>query len=731
MSLIGDLWLKLREAPLGWTSWMGLASVYADLQLPWHKTYVQRQARKCPGFVANEHYTISDKTDWLDTDIRCLETDGQQRTVVVSVIEGLEQQIAREPADWLSWLYLARCREIIAGDSSESFDGENVAVREAVVQALRFEPIRGETGHILAQWRLRAGSPARALAALQATLLQSPKRYSSWLLQAEAQMQCGLENDAKHSFERAGESQNPAFLGLLADKLFVNNFGAESLAVRKVVAELMPLDVGVWIALSNIQKILWQTEQAQESLNKALALDPGHKVALQLHEDLLAAGDSRAQFDLELKRFNSEGLRENGIGSARLLMQSLYQPHLSPIEVSALHRRVGEALTNQAISSVQKKLPVTTVLPWGQRRLRVGYVTGDLHRQHPVNIFMLPVLKEHDHSRVKVFVYHTGTLIDEYTRQAMQCVDRWCECAHIDDFALYEKITDDQIDVLVDLSGHTASARMGLFAMRPAVVQMSYLGYPHSTGLPFIDWLIADPIVAPPEHQGLFSERIAYVGGSVFCWHPVDEYPLPSDFESAVDRPIVFGSFNNLLKVNNQVLEVWARVLREVENSRLLLKAPVLADKAIRIQTLSRLAAFGISSSQVDLRGPSELSEMMQEYLDVHIALDTFPYNGGTTSLQAMWMGCPIVTLQGNNFVSRMGASFLSAIDRIDWIAEDADKYVEIARNLASILRTKPWSRCSQRLAMQSSNLCNIVQQTRDLEDIYIMAFEDALLTNK
>lgn len=408
-------------------------------------------------------------------------------------------------------------------------------------------------------------------------------------------------------------------------------------------------------------------------------------------------------------------------------MQSLYQAHLSADEVAELHRRVGQALTEQARAAFPVDQPPPEPLPWGgrhERRLRVGYVSGDLHRQHPVNVFMLPVLKHHDHVAQEVFIYHTGTLIDEYTRQARACADYWREAEHLDTMALRQMIIDDRIDVLVDLAGHTASHRLGVFASRAAPVQMSYLGYPHSTGLSFIDWMIADAVVAPPEHEHLFTEQVARVSGSVFCWAPVDDYPLPPDSDAPRAGPVVFASFNNLLKVDDVTIEVWARILRECPDAKLLLKSAVLADPDVVLQTQQRFANAGVAAERLILRGPSELSQMMQEYLDVDIALDPFPYNGGTTSLQALWMGCPLVALEGGNFVSRMGASFLTHLNRTEWLAQNEDEYVSHALTLARNLREQGWSRHAQRQAMQESSLCQIERHTREMEAIYLQAWE-------
>lgn len=732
-------WRSLRQQPLDFAAWSGLDLAYSQQDLPWHAAYVHTQALRCvPSHEQSNTLPVPRpcRGMWGEGEL-LLTRSGPPWSGCAHVVQRLQEVLTVESDDWLSWLYLARCLELLSNDESYS-ESPDALLRMAVRRAIELEYLPGETGHLLAQWRLRSGQPTQALAALQAVLLQSPNRMSSWLLKAQAHMQLGQVIDGKYAFERAGQSQNPDFLSFLAGKLFQFNFGAESLSVREAVVSLRPGSVRYWLELAEIQAKLWQVERAQHSVAQALALEPENGLALQWLEDLKSAGHSRSQFDSDLAHFDAYGLKANAQGASRLLMQSLYQAHLSPEAVADLHRRVGQALIEQAKASFSADLPMPQPLPWGlpmvgngerktpQRRLRVGYVSGDLHRQHPVNVFMLPVLQRHDHGALEVFIYQTGTFIDEYTRQAQACADHWREAAHQSDAVLRQMIIDDRIDVLVDLAGHTATHRLGVFATRPAPVQMSYLGYPHSTGLPCIDVMLADAVVAPPEHAHMFTENLVRVSGCVFCWAPVDDYPLPAEPARPRQGPVVFSSFNNLLKVDDATAAVWARILHKCKGSRLLLKSAVLADPVVVRQTQERFAAQGIGGDRLELRGPSELSLMMQEYLDVDVALDPFPYNGGTTSLQALWMGCPMVSLEGGNFVSRMGASFLMHLGRTDWLATSEEDYVTKALALAAELRQRPWSRQAQRTAMQASGLCQIERHTSEMEAIYRQAFEGA-----
>jgi predicted O-linked N-acetylglucosamine transferase (SPINDLY family) len=257
---------------------------------------------------------------------------------------------------------------------------------------------------------------------------------------------------------------------------------------------------------------------------------------------------------------------------------------------------------------------------------------------------------------------------------------------------------------------------MSLFAQRAAPVQATFLGYPGSTGVPNIDWLVADAVVAPPGSEPLFSEQVLRLPGSVFCYAPEDHYPYPDYGQAHAERRLTFGSFNNVPKLTPRTLRLWAQVLQQVPDSRLLLKAPSFKDLgAVEVFT-QRFAALGIPVERLEFRGPVGLSDMMAEYADVDIALDPMPYNGGTTSLQALWMGVPVVTLAGHNFVSRMGASFMSAAGMSDWVALSDEDYVRIAvakaRDRQALLVLKQ----GLRQHLQSCAAWNIDQYTRHFE---------------
>jgi predicted O-linked N-acetylglucosamine transferase (SPINDLY family) len=616
-------------------------------------------------------------------------------------------EVLQVPEDWLTWLYVARLQEMQGA----------VASADAVERARQLEIIPGETLHWLGVWRLNAGDADGAVAALSQLVDVRPVRYGSMMYLGEALLRVGKVAAAEKAFTRASLSPNPDFLLALSARVYAHNYWEEAIAVLEKALKLRASHIPTLLALARIQSEVYALAGCRESLRAVRAIDPDNREAALLDAGLQGRmGDARAHFAALQAAYEAGGDPLSRLASS-VAMTSLYQDRLTPAEVAALHRRLCAPIE----AAVVRKTDFANARGTG-RRLRIGYVTGDLHRQHPVNIFMLPVLLRHDHSAFEICVYYTGSMHDEYTRRAKSSADRWLEAAALDDAALQQAIVADEIDILVDLAGHTSTHRLGVFAMRAAPVQATFLGYPHSTGLSSIDWIIGDASVSPADHGPLFSEGIAQLPGSVFCWASIDEYPLPPS--RAHETQVVFGSFNNAMKLSPATIALWAQVLKAVPESMLLLKAPSLKDEAVRARFASLFSAQGIARERIVFRGPSGLAQMMQEYGDIDIALDPTPYCGGTTTLQALWMGVPVVTLTGGNFAGRMGASFLRTISIPDWVATSESDYVVKAAALAAQVGTLQRQRAQLRARIARSPLCDIETYVHDLEALYRRMWE-------
>ena len=357
--------------------------------------------------------------------------------------------------------------------------------------------------------------------------------------------------------------------------------------------------------------------------------------------------------------------------------------------------------------------------PLQERPLRVGYVSADFC-QHTVGLFVKDVLKAHDKTRVQVFAYSAGTVQDWVTDEIRAaCVFR--DVSAVGDTALAAQIRADGIDVLVDLSGHTGGSRLTVFALRPAPVMASWLGYFATTGLPYMDAVLLDQWHAPAGTEEQFVEPIVRLAGGRFCYHPLPWAPAevaPPAFQR--NGFLTFGCFNNTAKFNDSVFDVWARVLQAVPNSRLILKWRTFNDAVFRQKVTQAFVDYGIAVERIELRSPSFHADLLKEYADIDIALDPFPFTGGLTSCEALWMGVPVVTWPQSRVVSRQTHAFLHQIGLPELSAKDADDYVKIAVDLANDRARLAHFRATLRDQMLASPLMDVTGFTRQLEDTLI-----------
>ncbi len=353
------------------------------------------------------------------------------------------------------------------------------------------------------------------------------------------------------------------------------------------------------------------------------------------------------------------------------------------------------------------------------RRLKVGYVSADLCA-HPVGFLLGDVLRRHDKAQFEFHCFSAGLKKDATTSQIAAAVDTWSEVAFETPQELATRIREAQVDVLVDLSGHTGNHRLQTFALHPAPVQATWIGYFNTTGMSCMDYFITDPHTSPTGSGQLFTEHALHLPHTRFC------FDAPAYAGDVAPAPVLkngfvtFGSFNRLPKLSPQVLDAWARILLAVPSSRLLLKAAALADDSVCQQFVERLAGRGIDAGRLELRGASVHHEMFEEYGHLDIALDPFPFNGGMTTLEALWMGVPVVALEGNSVVSRQSYSALANLGLADELAfPDVDAYVAGAIALAANPARLAELRSQIRPRMQGSALCQPNQFTRDLEALY------------
>jgi protein O-GlcNAc transferase len=397
-----------------------------------------------------------------------------------------------------------------------------------------------------------------------------------------------------------------------------------------------------------------------------------------------------------------------------------YDPDASDAERLLQARAWGEWALNQA-GGIRPRPPAP---PLRGRSLRVGYLSADFC-QHTVGLFVKDVLASHQSSRVTAFAYSAGRVHDWVTDEVRRsCTFR--DVSGLIDASLAEQIRQDQLDVLVDLSGHTAGSRLTVLAHRPAPVLVSWLGYFASTGLACIDAVLLDEWHAPPGTEAHFVEPIVRLPRGRFCYKPVPWSPAEVSAAPCVTRGyITFGCFNNTSKLNEGVLDLWAQVLQRVPASRLVLKWHTFNDDAFRESLLAAFEARAIQRDRIELRGSSFHRDLLKEYAEIDIALDPFPFTGGLTSCESLWMGVPVVTWPQGRVVSRQTYAFLSAIGLTGLAAKGAEDYVRIAGDLAQDSARIASLRASLRNLMGASPLMDVAGFTRRLEETFAQLYEN------
>jgi len=499
-------------------------------------------------------------------------------------------------------------------------------------------------------------------------------------------------------------------LGILYFQLKDND---KAVMFLRKAARQAPARLDVMSQLGFTLTELGQISEAQQIAEK-LVTDHPDAVRTHMLLGFVAVQDARIADGLEAFAKIRELDPGDGIGVSNACFGSLYADFHNATQVTQIHRdmsaRVVEAVHAQPIKARQQE---------DGERIRIGYLSPDF-RSHPVGFFLEPILQNHDRNGFELFGYGIQSSIDDMGRSLIAHLDHWHHCASWSDARLIEQIRSDQLDILVDLGGYTANCKMNVLARRVAPVQVIYLGYPCTTGMPEMDYIIGDHQLIPPGLESLYTERPARLDTSFLCFQPRPNLPQVAPLPSQTNGYVTFGSYSNLPKLSDRCIRLWAEVLKATPTSRLLLKAMAFSDTDTRERVWDRFCAVGINKERVSLSGPTiPIQKFMAEYGRIDIALDTVPYNGGTTTCDALWMGVPVVSLSGQHFYERMGASILTTLGRPDWVANDEPAYVGIATRLASDIEDLNKVRQKLRMQMQSSVLCDGVNFTRGLERQY------------
>ncbi|MBN2138834.1 MAG: tetratricopeptide repeat protein [Sedimentisphaerales bacterium] len=454
--------------------------------------------------------------------------------------------------------------------------------------------------------------------------------------------------------------------------------------------------------------------EAGEYLQKAVRTEPNKpELWANLARVLMEMG--RMQEGIELLRRAVEKMPDNSQAHSNLLFRLHQMPELNRQRLFEEHKRWGRLHASAASAGT-----VHHNLPDPERRLRVGYISPDF-RRHSVAYFFEPLLDGHDRREVEIYCYGNVEFRDQVTERLARKCDQYRDIRNLDDKAVAELIEQDGIDILVDLAGHVGDNNLLVMARRPAPVQVTWLGYPDTTGLTAIDYRLTDTFTDPPDSgaQRFYTEELVYLPDGFLCYSPPDFAPPIALLPAEKAGFVTFGSFNNSCKINSVVTELWARVLRANANSHLLLKLKGGGEPQIRDRYLKEFEKGGIGRSRLDILGWQGPSEHLRSYARMDIALDTYPYNGATTTCEALWMGVPTVSLVGQCHASRVGLSILSRVGLGFFAASTADEYVAKATALAGNLPALAQIRYSMRARIAASGLCYTRGFASQIESAY------------
>jgi protein O-GlcNAc transferase len=508
------------------------------------------------------------------------------------------------------------------------------------------------------------------------------------------------------------EPQNAAALWLLGATLCQAGNTPVGVMLLSRAAQLRPDDVQSGLSLGAMLLSLGRAIEAEGVFRRVLELDPELGLAHAFLGACLLASGRPAEASQSFER-GLQGGTDFDAGTSSLLFTLQYFPGCD----RSLIRRLAVSWGNRlaaACASERRPFPND---PEADRRLRIGYISADF-RLHPAGQVMASILPAHDGSRVETFCYSNSEESDFITARLQSTADHWRGIVGLSDADVAETIRADGIDILMALTGHTSRGRLGVFARRPAPVQALWLGYWETTGLPTMDYFIADRSVCPPEDDRFYVEKVLRLPESFMCFVPSADAPVEPVPMLRRAYP-TFGCFNTLTKVTPDVVRVWSRILTAVPTARLHVKGKGLELQGTRDRYARMFVEQGIVADRLTLSGGSSYSDYLREYGDVDVALDPFPYTGGATSVEALWMGVPFISLRGDRFLGRQGYSILSAAGLGDLVADSVEQYVDQAVKLVGQRDRLTELRFGLRSRMLRSNLCNAGSFTKNLEELY------------
>lgn len=567
----------------------------------------------------------------------------------------------------------------------------------------------------LATARMHAGDFEGAAAGYAEACRLRPGWVAALVNRGAALQRLGRPDEAELAFREALslEPDSELVLTNLAGVLQARGGHEEAARLALRACAIAPDRSEPLVVLGDALHSLGHLVEAEASYRQAFALAPdcmlAHYNLGHVLNDQWRAAEAMAEFRRAIEL-------DPGYQPARhaLLFNLLYDPAQSEESIFAEHRRWGEGF---AATGQYRQIPGQQSAP---RRIRVGYVSPDF-RVHSCMYFLQPLFTAHDRSAVEVFAYSITRRPDSGTAWFQAHTEHWRDVGGLDDAAIASLVRDDGIDILVDLAGHTRDQPLGVFALRPAPIQVAWLGYPATSGLPQIGYRLTDALADPPgAADRCHTEQLVRLPGGFLCYAPPADAPAVAALSTRRGPGVTFGSFNNIAKITPEVIRTWAEILRRAPDSRLVIKSRILAHEVTRARLAACFTDAGIEPSRLDLRAwlPTAASPLAA-YHDIDVALDTFPYNGVTTTFEALWMGVPVIALAGSRHAARVGVSILTHLGHRDWIAEDRESYVASALRLAADRQALTTLRSGLRAELVRSGLTDGPAFARGVEAAY------------
>lgn len=564
---------------------------------------------------------------------------------------------------------------------------------------------------------------ARAEAVLRRTLELAPNHADAWNNLAQVLLAANRSTEALAMLEHArtlAPDSADVLTNLGCVLLGAGRIGeAQAALERALVRE--PGRVSAWNNLGNLKMQLGLIDEARAAFERAIELKPDFVDALvNLGNTSSKTGDIEAAIACYRRAMEVNpahlGAHSNLLWS---LMFAVDDGHALRAEAERFAARHEQALLDASAAQRHDNAREP------KRRLRIGYVSPDF-RNHCQALFTTPLLRHHDHAAFEIVCYSLGAQTDDVTARLRQCADIWRDVREFDDARLAQQIRDDRIDVLVDLTMHMDGARRLLFARRPAPVQAAWLAYPGTTGSPSIGWRLTDPWIDPPDLPHIddqYTERSLRLPDTFWCYDSLaPERDLPvSALPALAAGHITFGCLNNPCKLTDATLALWSGVFAALPASQLLLMAP---EGSARERLTQRFAAHGVDAGRLRFVGFQARADYLRTYRQIDIALDTFPANGHTTSLDAQWMGVPVPTRYGRAAGSRAGLCLLANLGLPELAAASDSDYVAIVTALARDLPRLAALRASLRARMQASPLMDGARFARNMEAAYRQMWE-------